>query len=137
MRSPAQSTPTLLAAQVEYLVLDTNAELAEPAVESYLRRLQGERDSEAAALANAAKDAKQGSGGEDEWALDPTLLRRMAAVRDAERGLIVQVGGRLGSGVRGESHARGWQRWQGVVLVGILDSCTPWPNHTHRSCCTC
>jgi hypothetical protein len=76
---------------VEYLVLDTNAELAEPAVESYLRRLQGERDGEAAALADAAKDAAQGGGGEDEWALDPTLLRRMAAVRDAERGLIVQV----------------------------------------------
>lgn len=82
--------------QVEYLVLDTAADLAEPAVESYLRRLQGERDAEAAAMADAAKDAKQ--RGEDDWALDPTLLRRMAAVRDAERGLIVQARQRQGKG---------------------------------------
>ena len=70
--------------QVEYLVLDTDGALAEPAVESYLQRLQGERRAEAVAEAEAGR-----SGGD--WALDPTLLKRMAAVRDAERGLIVQV----------------------------------------------
>lgn len=37
-----------------------------------------------------ARDEVAGGGG-DAWALDPTLLKRMAAVRDAERGLIVQV----------------------------------------------
>ncbi|GBF90116.1 hypothetical protein Rsub_03249 [Raphidocelis subcapitata] len=72
--------------QVEYLVLDTDGALAEPAVESYMQRLQAERGAEAAAEAEAGR----GGGGGDGWALDPTLLKRMAAVRDAERGLIVQ-----------------------------------------------
>jgi len=83
--------------QVEYLVLDTDGSLAEPAVESYLQQLQGERDTEAKALQGAKDEAsaarKAGGGGDDDWALDPTLLKRMAAVRDAERGLIVQVRG--------------------------------------------
>lgn len=35
---------------MEYLVLDTDGALAEPAVEAYLGQLQGERDAEAAAL---------------------------------------------------------------------------------------
>ena len=37
-----------------------------------------------------------GAGGNDVWAMDPALLRRMAAVRDAERGTIVQVRLRVG-----------------------------------------
>lgn len=74
--------------QVEYLVLDTDGMLVEPAVETYLQRLQQERDSEAAALQGAEE---RGEGADDAWALDPTLLKRMAAVRDAERGQIVQV----------------------------------------------
>jgi hypothetical protein len=82
--------------QVEYLVLDTDGALAEPAVEAYLGALAEERRGEAAAEASSAREARGsrgggGGGGGDEWALDPLLLRRMAAVRDAERGLIVQV----------------------------------------------
>ena len=80
--------------QVEYLVLDTDGALAEPAIESYLGQLQAERSAEAAALEGAKSEAAaRGGGGGDDWALDPTLLKRMATVRDAERGLIVQVGG--------------------------------------------
>jgi hypothetical protein len=90
--------------QVEYLVLDTDGALAEAAVEGYLRRLQAERDGEAAADARAlggggggGVEGGAGGGGEggaaDAWAPDATLLRRMALVRDAERGQIVQVRG--------------------------------------------
>jgi hypothetical protein len=80
--------------QVEYLVLDTDGALAAPAVESYLQQLQRERDAEEAMLQGARGDAAAAGGGDaggGDWAMDPTLLKRMAIVRDAERGLIVQV----------------------------------------------
>jgi hypothetical protein len=70
--------------QVEYLVLDTDGALAEPAIEAYLGRLQAERDAEAATERAAIEDSKK------EGLFDETLLKRIAAVRDGERGLIVQ-----------------------------------------------
>jgi hypothetical protein len=123
--------------QVEYLVLDTDGALAEPAVESYLKRLQEERDAEGAALGraagadNAKAEGPDSSGGavegEDAWALEPTLLKRMAAVRDAERGVIVQVGcrGVCSRGRRAVADAccASWVAWRGQRCVMRLHIC--------------
>lgn len=121
-------------------MLDTDAALAEPAVESYLRVLQEERDKEAAALAGA-RDGGVGSGGGDSWALDPTLLRRMAAVRDAERGLIVQVRQRrclvCVCVPTGEPCCTSPARVANSQCTADVDAHTLTPALLSRSCCTC
>lgn len=125
--------------QVEYLVLDTDGSLAEPAVESYLAALQKERGDEDAALKRASDDAADAKaaagGGGDDWAMDPTLLKRMAVVRDAERGLIVQVGGCMGAWVGGRLFAKrrgGTHACAGLRLCGKKGGRQGAPSH---SCC--